>query len=66
MDPLDIVDNLHKVKPVYQPIISAVRYDVIGYEVLGRFQDGHEWRSLGDFFHDHEVPEILHQVTLFR
>ncbi|MBP1949924.1 EAL domain-containing protein [Virgibacillus litoralis] len=57
MDPLDIVDNLHKVKPVYQPIISAVRYDVIGYEVLGRFHDDHEWRSLGAFFHDSEVPE---------
>ncbi|MGP4108661.1 EAL-associated domain-containing protein [Virgibacillus sp. L01] len=57
MDPLDIVDNIEKVKPVYQPIISAVRYDVIGYEVLGRFQDGHEWRSLGTFFQDNEVPE---------
>ncbi|MFD1040664.1 EAL-associated domain-containing protein [Virgibacillus byunsanensis] len=57
MDPLDIVGNMDKVKPVYQPIISAIRYDVIGYEVLGRFHDGNEWRSLGNFFQDTEVPE---------
>ncbi|WP_173917188.1 EAL domain-containing protein [Halobacillus sp. Marseille-Q1614] len=57
MDPLDVVGNLHKVKPAYQPIISAIKYDVIGYEVLGRYHDKNESQSLGTFFQDDEVPE---------
>ncbi|WP_186575943.1 EAL domain-containing protein [Aquibacillus kalidii] len=57
MDPLDIVSNLHKVKPVYQPVISAIRHNVIGYEVLGRYDDGEKLISLGDFFLDTDVPE---------
>jgi EAL domain-containing protein (putative c-di-GMP-specific phosphodiesterase class I) len=58
LDPLDILENLHKVQPVFQPIISAVKHTVIGYEMLGRFQneDGN-WISLGDFFHDRDVPD---------
>lgn len=57
MDPLDILENLHKVKPAFQPIISAVKHTVIGYEVLGRFQFEEKWISLGDFFHDNDVPD---------
>lgn len=57
LDPLDILENLHKVKPVFQPIISAVKHAVMGYEVLGRFQHEEEWQSLGDFFHDPDVPD---------
>lgn len=57
MDPLDILENLHKVKPAFQPIISAVKHDVIGYEVLGRFQFEGTWISLGDFFHNSDVPD---------
>ncbi|WP_077625087.1 EAL domain-containing protein [Sediminibacillus massiliensis] len=57
MDPLEIVGNLHNTKPIYQPIISAIRHTVIGYEVLGRYRNGDEWVSLGDFFLDSEVPE---------
>ncbi|UOQ92177.1 EAL domain-containing protein [Halobacillus shinanisalinarum] len=57
MDPLDIVENLHNIKPVYQPIVSAIKHDVIGYEVLGRFHDTEKWMSLGPFFHDNDVPD---------
>ena len=57
MDPLDVIGNLHNVKPVYQPIISAIRHDVKGYEVLGRYYDGDKWRSLSSFFHHPDVPE---------
>ncbi|MGH2318451.1 EAL-associated domain-containing protein [Planococcus sp. SE5232] len=57
MDPLDILENLHNVKPAFQPIISAVKHTVIGYEVLGRFQFEGAWISLGDFFHDEDVPD---------
>ncbi|WP_407271384.1 EAL-associated domain-containing protein [Radiobacillus sp. PE A8.2] len=57
MDPFDIIGNLHNIKPVYQPIISAIKHNVIGYEVLGRVYDGNEWISLGPFFHDSDVPE---------
>lgn len=58
MDPLDILENLHNVKPVFQPIISAAKHTIIGYEVLGRFQnETGKWISLGDFFHDMDVPD---------
>ncbi|UOQ42863.1 EAL domain-containing protein [Halobacillus salinarum] len=57
MDALDIVDNLHKLKPVFQPIISAIRHDVIGYEVLGRIEENNDWVGLSSFFHDNDVPE---------
>ncbi|WP_138416715.1 EAL domain-containing protein [Aquibacillus sediminis] len=57
MDPLDIVSNLHNIKPVYQPVVSAITHDVTGYEVLGRYYTGKEWISLGPFFHDDDVPE---------
>ncbi|SFG61755.1 EAL domain, c-di-GMP-specific phosphodiesterase class I (or its enzymatically inactive variant) [Halobacillus alkaliphilus] len=57
MDPLDIVGNLDQIKPVYHPVVSAIRHDVVGYEVLGRYYNGHEWISLGFFFHDDDVPE---------
>ncbi|WP_226038524.1 EAL domain-containing protein [Aquibacillus saliphilus] len=57
MDPLDIVGNLDKIKPVYQPIVSAIRHNIIGYEVLGRYDNGDQWLSLGDFFHDTDVPD---------
>ncbi|WP_236610130.1 hypothetical protein [Planococcus halocryophilus] len=50
MDPLDILENLSDVKPAYQPIVSAVKHTVIGYEVLGRFYFENEWISLGVFF----------------
>lgn len=57
MDPLEVIGNLHKIKPVYQPIVSAIKHDVMGFEVLGRFQQKDQWVSLGPFFHDPEVPE---------
>lgn len=57
MDPLDIVSNLNDVKPVFQPIFSAVKHDIIGYEVLGRYKYNEQWVSLGPFFHDPQVPE---------
>lgn len=57
MDPLFILENLHKAKPAFQPIVSAEKHKVIGYEVLGRFEDDGTWISLGDFFHDPDVPD---------
>ncbi|KGP92095.1 diguanylate phosphodiesterase [Pontibacillus chungwhensis BH030062] len=57
MDPLDVVSHLERVKPVYQPVFSAVKHDIIGYEILGRYWHEGEWVSLGGFFHDAQVPE---------
>ncbi len=57
MDPLDIIEDLTKVKPAFQPIISAVKHTVIGYEVLGRFNFEDNWLSLRDFFQDNDVPD---------
>lgn len=57
MDPLDIIENLDKVIPVFQPIVSAVKHEVIGYELLGRFDELGTLQSLGHFFNDPEVPD---------
>lgn len=57
MDPLDVVGNLHNVRPVYQPIVSAIRHDVKGHEILGRYYDGDDWQSLKSFFLHPDVPE---------
>lgn len=57
MDPLDIVSNLSKVKPVYQPIVSAIKHSIVGYEIFGRYYFDSEWVSLGSFFRDPEIPE---------
>lgn len=57
MDPLLVLENLHNVKPVFQPIVSAVKHTIIGYEVRGRFKHNDEWRSLGDFFLNPDVPD---------
>lgn len=57
MDPLDIIDNMDKLMPVFQPIVSAVKHEVIGYELLGRYTENGEPKSLGSFFNDPEVPD---------
>lgn len=57
MDPLDVVGHLERVKPIFQPVFSAVKHDIIGYEVLGRYYLDEEWVSLGEFFQDPQVPE---------
>ncbi|MBT2583417.1 EAL domain-containing protein [Planococcus sp. ISL-109] len=57
MDPLDIIDNMDKVMPVFQPIVSAVSHEVIGYELLGRYEEQGDIKSLGSFFNDPEVPD---------
>ncbi|MBM7586638.1 EAL domain-containing protein (putative c-di-GMP-specific phosphodiesterase class I) [Bacillus pakistanensis] len=57
MDPLDILSNLHCVTPHFQPIFSADEHRIIGYEILGRFQNQSECLSLGPFFQDEEIPD---------
>ncbi len=57
MDPLDIMTNLERVAPYYQAIFSADTQEVIGYEVLGRYQmENGDVTSLGHFFRDTTVP----------
>lgn len=56
MDALQIMDQLDRVRPALQPIVSAITHKVAGYEVLGRFQEGEEWKSLGTFFLDPDIP----------
>ncbi len=57
MDPLDVLTNLDKVIPYYQAIFSADEQRVIGYEVLGRIQLKDDIESLGEFFHDENIPD---------
>ncbi|MDF9762591.1 MULTISPECIES: EAL domain-containing protein [Peribacillus] len=57
MDTEKILKNLDRVTPFFQPIFSADQHQVIGYEILGRYEEQSEYKSLGSFFHDSAVPE---------
>ncbi|MGM9957467.1 MAG: diguanylate phosphodiesterase, partial [Peribacillus sp.] len=57
MDAEKILKNLDRVTPFFQPIFSADQHQVIGYEILGRYEEKGEYESLGTFFHDSSVPE---------
>jgi EAL domain-containing protein (putative c-di-GMP-specific phosphodiesterase class I) len=57
VDALEIMANLDKVVPYYQPIFSADDHEVIGYEVLGYMEIDGEAVSIGHFFLDESVPE---------
>ncbi|SIS52651.1 EAL domain-containing protein [Salimicrobium flavidum] len=54
MDPLEIMEQLHKVKPMYHPIVSASKFEVIGHELFGIYEDNYR---LDEFFIDENVPE---------
>lgn len=57
MDPLDVLTNLSKVTPHFQAIFTADERKVCGYEVLGRYQVGKEFVSLGPYFRDETIPD---------
>ncbi|PLT28012.1 EAL domain-containing protein [Peribacillus deserti] len=57
MDAVEILTNTDKIKPYFQPIFSADEHRVVGYEVLGRFEDEGQLLSLGPFFNDTSIPE---------
>lgn len=57
MDALDVMGNKDKVFPYFQPIVSADKQQIIGYEVLGRIQTDEGIKSLGFFFGDTSIPE---------
>lgn len=58
MDPLDVISNIEKVIPYFQPVFSADEHKIIGYEVLGRMlQDNGEAESLGPFFTGNDIPD---------
>ncbi|MCL7747401.1 EAL domain-containing protein [Halalkalibacter alkaliphilus] len=57
MDPLDIMMNKERVIPYYQPIFSADKQLVVGYEVLARLQTNEDDKSLGWFFQDKNIPD---------
>lgn len=57
MDALDILTDLENVIPYFQAIFSADEHQVIGYEVLGRYNGQNGVESLGDFFVDEGIPD---------
>ncbi|MGM0753596.1 MAG: EAL-associated domain-containing protein [Bacillota bacterium] len=58
MDALEVLTNIEKVIPYFQPIFSADEHKIIGYEVLGRIEvDEGTIESLGPFFGDEEIPD---------
>ncbi|WP_280771907.1 EAL-associated domain-containing protein [Salipaludibacillus daqingensis] len=56
MDPLDVIENISRVFPQYQPIMNSEEYKIIGYEVVGRIDLNGEVHSLAPFFLDPTVP----------
>jgi EAL domain-containing protein (putative c-di-GMP-specific phosphodiesterase class I) len=57
MDALEVLMNVNKIVPYFQPILSATKQKVIGYEVLGRIIIDNEVISLGDFFNNESIPD---------
>ena len=57
MDPLDVMMNKDQVIPYYQPIVSADKQLVVGYEVLARMITEDGIQSLGWFFQDKSIPD---------
>ncbi|RXI97857.1 EAL domain-containing protein [Anaerobacillus alkaliphilus] len=57
MDALEVLMNKDKIIPYFQPIVSATKQRVMGYEILGRIQLGEEVISLGDFFNNDSIPD---------
>jgi EAL domain-containing protein (putative c-di-GMP-specific phosphodiesterase class I) len=57
MDPLDVMMNKEQVIPFFQPIFSADKQLVVGYEVLARMKTTEGVKSLGWFFQDKNIPD---------
>ncbi|WP_456271716.1 EAL-associated domain-containing protein [Bacillus sp. AK031] len=57
MDPLEILSNINRSVPFFQPVFSADEHLVMGYEILGRYQSEDGIISLGSFFQDEDIPE---------
>ncbi|WP_394176163.1 EAL domain-containing protein [Guptibacillus hwajinpoensis] len=57
MDALDVMGKKEDIFPYFQPIVSADKQEIIGYEVLGRIHTDEGIKSLGFFFQDHSIPE---------
>lgn len=52
----DILANLDRVQPFFQPIFSADEHRVAGFEILGRYKTETGYQSLGPFFLDSKIP----------
>ncbi|MGD6964852.1 EAL domain-containing protein [Rossellomorea vietnamensis] len=57
MDPLEVIANLNKAFPYFQPVFSADEHTIMGYEILGRYQSDQGIISLGPFFLDEDIPD---------
>ncbi len=57
MDPLDVMMNKEIVVPYFQPIISADKQLVVGYEVLARMETEEGPQHLDWFFEDKSIPD---------
>ena len=57
MDALDVMGKKEDIFPYFQPIVSADKQQIIGYEVLGRIRTEAGVESLGFFFLDKSIPE---------
>ncbi|SDN31678.1 EAL domain-containing protein [Alkalicoccus daliensis] len=57
MDPFEVMDYLDNISAYLQPIIDAERYEVAGYEVLGRLHLNERVHSLGPFFENPQIPD---------
>lgn len=57
MDALDVMMNKDRVIPYYQPIISADKQLVVGYEVVARIQTEDGIERLDWFFKDKTIPD---------
>ncbi|WP_409253525.1 EAL-associated domain-containing protein [Bacillus sp. SCS-153A] len=57
MDPLEIMANIDRTFPYFQPVFSADAHTIMGYEILGRYHGEEGIVSLGPFFLDDDIPD---------
>lgn len=58
LDPVEIMLNIHRVIPYYQPIISADTQLVIGYEISAYYvEENNEFKNIDWFLTDSTIPD---------
>ncbi|MCM3760715.1 EAL domain-containing protein [Alkalihalobacillus oceani] len=57
MDPLDVMMNKQLIRPYFQPIISADKQLVVGYDVLAKLETDEGVKGFDDLLEDKSIPD---------
>ena len=57
MDSMEMLTNLERLHPYFQPVFSADEHVAIGYEILGRYVNDSGTIDVASFMQDEQIPE---------